>query len=219
MKKKNVKWVVGIGLLSIMLCFVSVWYAITFNDSRLVVPMDFSAYQFIAKDIPIIASVIFFSLYVVGLFCWLVYSIFKKSQENKISQKTRKLNPKWGWLGFLGILGFAGFWTYSIDKTIFPFCFFSFFGFFGFFYEGRMSGTFMDERFKENALKAQLKSLKIGFIITWIILLFLGQGKLIGNLEYTAIAFTIVLSIDIAVTLFLSEYLLYQYDHDELNEE
>lgn len=36
-----------------------------------------------------------------------------------------------------------------------------------------------------------------------------------GCLEYTLIALVIVTALSIALKLFLSEYLLYHYDHDE----
>ena len=36
-----------------------------------------------------------------------------------------------------------------------------------------------------------------------------------GCLEYTLIALVIVIALSIALELFLSEYLLYHYDHDE----
>ena len=42
-----------------------------------------------------------------------------------------------------------------------------------------------------------------------------GTGKLMGCLEYTLIALVIVIALSIALELFLSEYLLYHYDHDE----
>lgn len=93
--------------------------------------------------------------------------------------------------------------------------FFMFFGFFGFFYEGKMSNTFMDERYKENKIKAHMTANKIALAIIFVSILFLGQGKLIGNLEYTLIALIIVVALSIALEMFLSEYLLYRYDHDE----
>ena len=46
-------------------------------------------------------------------------------------------------------------------------------------------------------------------------ILILGQGRLMGCLEYTLIALVIVIALSIALELFLSEYLLYHYDHDE----
>lgn len=46
-------------------------------------------------------------------------------------------------------------------------------------------------------------------------ILILGQGRLMGRLEYTLIALVIVIALSIALELFLSEYLLYHYDHDE----
>lgn len=36
-----------------------------------------------------------------------------------------------------------------------------------------------------------------------------------GNFEYTLIATIIVLSLALALGIFLSEYLLYRYDHDD----
>lgn len=128
---------------------------------------------------------------------------------------TRKINPRLGFLGALGFLGFAGFFSYRVDGTIFPFAFFIFFGFFGFFYEGRMSETFMDERFRENIARARLKAYKITFSIMLVALVILCQGKLFGSLEYTLIAAIITLSLALALGIFLSEYLLYRYDHDD----
>ena len=53
-------------------------------------------------------------------------------------------------------------------------------------------------------------------MIFWIVaLVILCQGKLFGNLEYTLIAAIITLSLALALGIFLSEYLLYRYDHDD----
>ena len=78
-----------------------------------------------------------------------------------------------------------------------------------------MSGTFMDERFRENALLAQLKAYRITFSIILLALIVLCQGRLFGRLEYTLMALMIVVSLALALGLFLSEYLLYRYDHDD----
>lgn len=82
-----------------------------------------------------------------------------------------------------------------------------------------MSGTFMDERFRENSNRASLKASNISLSIISISLVILCQGKLFGKLEYTLIAITIALSLALALRVFLSEYLLYRYDHDGLAEE
>lgn len=112
-------------------------------------------------------------------------------------------------------MGFMGFWTYSQNKNILPFMDFMFFGFFGFFYEGKLSNTFMDERFKENALKAQVNALKLSFAVIVAAFVLLCQGALWGNLEYNLIAAVSVVFLSIALALFLYEYLLYRYDHDD----
>lgn len=210
MKKKNTKRLVWLGILCILLVTASSWYTITFNDSRFIVPMELSEYVFRVQDLPMIVSGILLILYFLYLFIWLVGAITANKRKETTAQSTRAINPK---------LGFLGFWTYSIDKTIFPFVFFMFFGFFGFFYEGKMSHTFMDERYKENKMKAHMTANKTALAIIFLATLILGQGKLMGNLEYTLIAFIIVISLSIGLEVFLSEYLLFRYDHDEPFEE
>ena len=166
-----------------------------------------------------VVSVSLTCIYLVALFVMLFIHAGKKQSQAEETGIARKINPKLGCLGVLGFLGFAGFWTYSVDGTIFPFAFFLFPGFFGYYYEGKMSGTFMDERFCENIARAKLKAYKITFGVMLIALIILCQGKLFGNLEYTLIAAIITLSLALALGIFLSEYLLYRYDHDDQAEE
>ena len=212
MKKINTKLTIFAGVVCALLVVLSSWYTITFNDSRFIAPMNFSEYTFRTKDLPMIVSGLLLVLYILYLCVLLVRGIITNKRKGVTGQSTRTINPKWGFLGFFG---FLGFWTYSVDRTIFPFVFFMFFGFFGFFYEGKMSNTFMDERYKENKIKAHMTANKIALAIIFVSILFLGQGKLIGNLEYTLIALIIVVALSIALEMFLSEYLLYRYDHDE----
>ena len=215
MKKDKIKFVAGLGIACVLFAIASSWYAIHYNESRLVVPMDFSEYVFQVKDLPMICSITLLCLYVLFLFALMVKASIKNGRTVKNTQTTRKLNPKLGFLGFAGFLGFSGFWTYSVDQSVSPFIFFTFFGFFGFFFEGKMSNTLIDERYKENAMKAQLTALKTAFTVIVIALIVLCQGKLFGNLEYTLIAMIILLALTIGLTMFLSEYLLYRYDHDD----
>ena len=219
MKKNQVKIWVGCGIFCIAAVLLSVWYAVTFNDSRLVAPMDFGSYSFNTKDLPMILSISLTCVYALALFIQLFISIGKSRRNIAKTNMTRRVNPKLGFLGLLDFLGLAGFWTYSAMGAVFPFVFFLFFGFFGFFYEGKMSGIFMDERFRENAARARLNTYKITFSITLIALVILCQGRLFGSLEYTLIATIIVLSLTLALGIFLPEYLLYRYDHDDQTEE
>lgn len=168
MKTNKIKIWIGCGIVCVLSVLLSLWYAITFNDSRLVAPMDFKNYVFEIRDLPMIVSVSLTCIYLVALFVMLSIHAGKKQRQAEKTGITRKINPKLGCLGVLGFLGFAGFWTYSADGTVFPFAFFLFFGFFGFYYEGKMSGTF---------------------------------------------------SLALALGIFLSEYLLYRYDHDDQAEE
>ena len=133
-------------------------------------------------------------------------------KRNKIeTNRTRKLNPK---LGFLGFFGFLGFLDLDLPGSWIRFIFF---GFFGFFYEGKMSDTLMDERFQENKNKAQLMALKIAFAVIIIALLFLSLGEYFKFMSIESLyrAGQILIALSIALSMFLSEYLLYRYDHDE----
>lgn len=213
--KNKLKILIALGFVCLILLLVSSWYSINFNDSRLVSPMDFEGYIFQIRDLPMIISVLLVCIYGSTLLGLLIYKIIRDKGRAGEEKFTRKLNPKLGLLGFLGFLGFGGFWTYSADGSIFPFVFFLFFGFFGFYYEGKMSGTFMDERFRENAARAELKASNMAFTIIFVALVVLDQGAICGNLEYTLIAVIITLSLALALRLFMAEYLLYRYDYDD----
>lgn len=219
MRKNNTKLTIFFGVICALLTAISSWYTITFNDSRFIVPIDLSQYTFRVQDLPMIISGSILVLYILYLFILLIQTITENKHKEITEQYTRAVNPKLGYLGLFGFMGFLGFWTYNIDKTIFPFIFFIFFGYFGFFYEGKMSNTFIDERYKENKTKAHRTANNTALTIIFLAVLILGQGKLMGNLEYTLIALIIVVSLSIALELFLSEYLLYHYDHNEQSDE
>lgn len=190
----------------------AVWYDLTYNGGRLVYPMD--SYAFRSTDIPMLLALVLDAAYVLCLFALLLGGILAQRRQIAVTNRTRKLNPKLGLLGVLGLAGLAGFYTYPVYGLYFPFGFFAFFGFFGFFFEGKMSNILMDERFRENAAKAELKAYRTGFIIIFLLLVITGghsgaSSELALPILMTGIALTL------ALTLFLSEYLLYRYDHDD----
>ena len=78
-----------------------------------------------------------------------------------------------------------------------------------------MSDTFMDERYKENKMKAHMTANKIALTIIGVAVFILVevQEKFMGNLEHTLIAIVITVALSIALDIFLGEYLLYRYDH------
>ena len=73
----------------------------------------------------------------------------------------------------------------------------------------------LDERYRENKMRASLTANRFTLTVIFLATVFLGQGRLLGNLEHTLIAYVIVVSLALALDLFLGEYLLYHYDHDE----
>lgn len=215
--KRNLILLLSAGLVCVLSMAASVWYSVSYNESRLVEPTDFATYAFRTKDLPMLLSGALTAVYVICLAVCLLRAVLKqkKEQETQASaRRTRRISPKFGYLGFLGFLGFAGIWTYQLDKMVFPFCFFLFFGFFGFFYEGKMSNTLMDERFEESRRRALLTALKAGYGVMFFALLATGMsgGSRGAGLEYLAVALVITIALDCALVQFLSEYLLYRYD-------
>ncbi len=77
-----------------------------------------------------------------------------------------------------------------------------------------MSNTLMDERYRENAARAELKALRTGFVMIFLLLLLAGQS---GRFKAEVVAPVLIIGIALAValTMFLTEYLLYRYDHDD----
>ncbi len=200
------------GVLCAALTGAAVWYDLTYNGGKLVYPMH--SYAFAPADIPMLLAVALDVLYALYLAFLLVRWIRAQKEHVAKTGRTRRLSPKLGFLGFCGFLGFAGFWTYGALGDLSGFIFFAFFGFFGFFFEGKMSNTLMDERYKENAARAERKALRIGFGIIFFLLIFVGQaGRLTAELVAPILIASIALTV--ALTIFLSEYLLYRYDHDD----
>ncbi|MDO5377727.1 MAG: DUF3796 domain-containing protein, partial [Clostridia bacterium] len=208
MKKGKLRGMIAAGAVCALLLTAASLYSVFFNDSRLVEPME-AGFAATPKDLPMIIALAASGAYLLALFALLVRAIVRRRRAE--APVTRRLNPKLGYLGFLGLLGFGGFLTYRAAGEVFPFLFFAFFGFFGFFYEGKMSGTLKDERFRENAVRAQLTAYRaaLGMIVVASILLC--QGRLLGSLEHAFIALLIVIALSFAMAVFLNEYLLYRY--------
>ena len=215
---QNPRWLPPVlgGVVCAALTGAAVWYDLTYNGGRLVYPMD--SYVFRTTDIPALLAITLDVIYVLYLFVLLIGGIFARRKRVEETNRTRKLDPRLGFLGILGFLGLVGFYTYPHYNMYFPFCFFGFFGFFGFFFEGKMSNTLMDERFQENAVRAELQAYRVGFVIIMLLLVVVGQGSRFSA-EIAAPVLISGVALAIALTMFLSEYLLYRYDHDEMLEE
>ena len=209
MKKNRTKLFLILGLALAALTGLSVWYSAAFNESRLIAPVSLAEYTFRIQDLPMIVSGALIFLYLVSL---LICLFLRLTKARPAPTHTRTVSPKLGLLGFLGFLGLLGFWSYPLTGDITAFVFFVFFGFFSFYYEGKMSGTLIDERYRENQLRAHLQASRISFTIIFLSLVILGRGRFLGKPEYTLIAFVVVISLAIALELFLSMYLLYRYD-------
>lgn len=207
------RWLTVIAAL-ILLTVLSSFYSVIANESRWVVPMDLSAYQFRVQDLPMLISVGLLAAAVTVFILSFILAVLRQKQTQP-ADHTRRLNPKFGLLGFLGFLGCFGFWTYAEQQVIFPFFFFIFFGFFGFYYEGKMSGTLTDEMFEMHRMQAQLKAYKIGMSLIFLTLWLIGFGLFRKHLDWAAIFLTSGVSLSYGLTLFLSEYFLYRFEHED----
>lgn len=214
MSKSKIRNLIILGVISLLILLVSIWYTTQFNESRFITPMDFSGYRFQVKDLPMIFSVLVMIGYVIHFVISIVLTGIK-TQRTAASPYTPTMNPKWGLLGFLGFLGLLGLWTFKTDRLIYPFFFFVFFGFFGFYYKGKMSNTQRDERFLENEQKAQLVAYKTGLILVFLTASSLVIGVFSHNLAWALIFLISSISIILGLAIFLSSYLLYRYDQGE----
>ena len=84
--KKKAKTVILIGVVCAVFMAVSTWYAVVYNDARLVVPMNADEYVFRIQDLPMILSIASLLLYVCYLFVLLFQEIIKnKKREDRKS--------------------------------------------------------------------------------------------------------------------------------------
>ncbi len=202
----------GILAALVLLSLVAVGYDAVWNESRIIRPID-ASYQFRPGDLPLITAVILLTGYVIWLAVSAVVAGMKRRPGD--SRKTRSVDPRLGWLGLCGIFGFLGIPAYCLQGQIWPFFFFSFFGFFGFFYEGKLSGTLMDERFQQDRSRAQLQAYKIGFRLMWLVTWLTCMAGSRLSPQVIAIIFTVGSSLIIALVLFLISHLLYRYDLED----
>lgn len=198
----------------ILLEILAVVYDALANQSRIIRPMDFSTYSFRLSDLPLMAMTAIFVVYVFYTVIRIVIYQIRNGGRNNAGM-TRKLNPHFGWFGFAGLFGFIGIPAYMLQQQVWPFFFFVFFGFFGFFYEGKLSSTLMDERFKEEQSRASLKAYKTGFGLLWLVTWLTGITGSHLSAGSVAVIFSVASSLIIALVLFLSNYLLYKYDTEE----
>lgn len=143
----------------------------------------------------------------------------KKNQEKRVQTHTRTISPKLGILGILGFLGFLGFLPrllHPTDIVTAPsfFLFFAFFGFFGFYYEGKMSGTFIDERFQTNSYRAAFIANK--FALSLIIMTAILSTSVFRLNTYDMLSILIAtIGLGFGLSIFLQCYLLYRFEHEE----
>ena len=84
MKKTNYKLTIIFGVACMLFLAASIWYTITFNDSRLIAPTDFSTYVFQVQDLPMLVSVTLTCLYFIYLSILLVRAIIIRRDRKSV---------------------------------------------------------------------------------------------------------------------------------------
>ena len=89
MKRGKVKRVILVGIVCVLLLAAASWYSVTYNEARLVVPMDYSTYVFRPQDLPMIAAILVFVAYIVYLVLLLVRAVLSNRNRARNTQVTR----------------------------------------------------------------------------------------------------------------------------------
>lgn len=222
MKKKNILKIVVPFLVVAVLMGLASWYSITYNEGRIIYPMDYSQYVFQWKDLPAILSIIFVFIYVIYVIIQVVLicrKAMKEKEKNIQSNRFPYMNPKLGFLAILGFIGIIGLLPAPYGDPYFLF-FFTLFGFVGFYFYGKISNTLMDERFIEDKKNAEYTAMKISFSILYIGVILSARLPLVRNNNTTLISYFYLLSsIAFGLYFFLSPYLLYRSDQKGLEDE
>nr|WP_307992065.1 DUF3796 domain-containing protein [uncultured Niameybacter sp.] len=130
----------------------------------------------------------------------------------KDSSRTRRISP---WLGILGFLGFIGPIIYSQTGDLMGLVFLGFFGFFSFYFEGKMSGTLRDERFKYNEQRVIMIAGRVNSVGT-VFALIMTVNYIVPRGNDIALSFLVgSLSLLWAVNILLQMSLLYYFEHKE----
>ena len=107
MKRSTIKWLVAGGVVCAAALALSIWYAVAYNDSRLVAPMDFSTYVFRPQDLPMLCSGGLLVVYVLALFVTVFRWAFRAKAERHATSYTRTVSPGWA---FWDSWAFWGSW-------------------------------------------------------------------------------------------------------------
>lgn len=130
----------------------------------------------------------------------------------KDNQYTRKISPL---LCILGVLGIIGPIAYYFTGETYTLGFMLFFGFFSFYFEGKMSNQLIDERFRENSMKASSIAFRTGLTMIFLSIMFSIQ-YLEGYSMKMAYHFLVgAVSLTFGITLTMHQYLIYKFDSKE----
>lgn len=127
-------------------------------------------------------------------------------------EKTQRMPTAMGALGLLCLIGPI---LYATTGNCNYLIFLAWFGWFGWYYDGKMAGILMDERYQENEARALKYSSRGGVILfSWLLpIAMLGYQRAGATIAYAI--FVGGISLVIGIVFFLRAYLLYYFDTKE----
>lgn len=214
MKKKRFRLLI-LGVIAILLFGITAYLSVKTNQGRLLYPATFTDYTFRIADLPLIVGWVVLAVFLIDLVATLtVHHMATKRDFDKHGRVIRP-NPKLGYLGFLGFTGFLGVFTELLYRNAAPFTLFILFGFFGYFYEDKITKTLSDERQRINRREAQAKANGLGFKLQILVLILAMLAGMTGHVSIVAAVLTAGVSLVCALTIYLTEYLVYRYDKND----
>ena len=99
MQRKTVRGFVAAGLGCAGLMAAAVWYSVTYNEARLVEPMDFSTYVFRPQDLPMILGILAVAAYALCLAAAVVRAAFRARRDPDSAVYTSRVGPRRGGVG------------------------------------------------------------------------------------------------------------------------
>ncbi len=211
MRKKGVRLLI-FGFVSMLIFVITAYFSVNTNNGRLLYPATWTSYYFKMADLPMIVGWSVLSVFFIDLAATLTVHHMATKRDFEKHGKVRRPNPGLGYLGFLGFTGFIGIFTELLYHNAAPFTLFIFFGFFGYFYEEKVSKVLSDERQRVNRREAQAKANGLGFKLQIVVLLVAMAAGMTGHAAVTAAVLTAGISLVCALTIYLTEYLVYRYD-------
>lgn len=212
-----------IMIISLIFTIIGSIHSVYFNESRFILPTDFSTYQFRWEDLIFVVPL--FTFVFSACIATIQYPIFLVNRSGissfrkyKLGEYTPKVPDKLWFLGFFGLIGFV---PMIIDLTLnleikfsspYNAVYFVFFSGFSYYFQNKFSDVLVDERFLFNAVKSEAKAYQVAYTI--IIFALIIAVPRFSNTTLNVFLLTTI-AISYATAEILKSYFQYKYDIEE----